>query len=127
MGDLILPPPPVMPPAPSPQQAPNGRDERGRFAPGMTGNPAGRPVVAAEIKKLAREYTLVAMKRLIKIIEDDNHPGQTHVAAISLLWDRGYGKPVQQIEAGGPGAFDDMDDEALQAYVAAKARKFIEG
>ncbi len=37
------------------------------------------------------------------------------------LLDRGFGKAVQPLEVGGPGAFDMLDDEAMDAQAEAIA------
>lgn len=98
-----------MPPAPT-------RDDKGRWLPGFAPNPRGRPAAMAELRKLARERTELGFWRLTKILEDDNQPGTTHVAAVSLLWSYGYGRPIQQVEIGKPGSFDEMDDIQLRQY-----------
>ena len=40
------------------------------------------------------------------------------MSAASALLDRGYGKPVQQVETGAPGDFASMSDEELDAAIA---------
>lgn len=126
-----LPPPPPqepfrLPPAPYQPHQDADRDEKGRWLPGgPSPNPKGRPVVLAELRKLARQHTTMAMDRLVEIIQDDKQLGATRVAAISLLLDRGYGKPVQPIETGAAGAFEEMDDSALDVYIRKKARELL--
>lgn len=83
--------------------------------------------MAAEVRKLARSYGPEAIDTLVALMRDKGELGTVRKAAADSLLDRAYGKAVQQIEAGGPGAFDDMDDDELRAYVASKALKFIEG
>lgn len=83
--------------------------------------------MAAEVRKLARSYGPEAIATLVELMRDKDELGTVRKAAADSLLDRAYGKAVQQIEAGGPGAFDDMTDDELSAYIALKARKFIEG
>lgn len=61
------------------------------------GSRKGRPNKAtADIKALAREYTLDAMKELARLSrEAESEPAR--VAAIKELFDRGYGKATQPI------------------------------
>ncbi len=119
--------PPVgitLPPPPSPKAT---RDERGRWLPGYGPNPRGRPVAFAQLKKDIQESTAFHLWRLQTIVEDDAQPGTTHIAAIQLLWAYGYGKPTQKVEVGGPGSFEQMDDDELRRYVRQQAVKMIEG
>jgi hypothetical protein len=129
---MILPPPPssitpagVLPSGGSTAARSDGRDANGRWLPGASANPRGRPVVMAELKKLAREQTPLGFWRLVKILEDDDQPGSVHVQAVQLLWSYGYGKPVQQVELGGPGAFEDMEEADLLTYVRVRAKTLL--
>lgn len=97
------------------------RDELGRWRAGRSGNPNGRPAAMAELRRLARGFTELGLWRLIKIIQDDEIAPQVQVQAVSLLFDRGYGRAVQPIEAGLPGDFENMEDTELRAYVKRKA------
>jgi hypothetical protein len=40
-----------------------------KFAPGVSGNPGGRPKVAKEVRKLAQDNALAAIKTLIALME----------------------------------------------------------
>ena len=67
------------------------------WSKGQSGNPSGRPKVAAEIQVLAREHTEDALKALVDIVNDDEvHPG-ARVSAATVLLDRGYGKAPQHL------------------------------
>lgn len=62
------------------------------------GRPKGVPNKATgEIKKIAQQYGLKAIKRLAKIIEDDNADVRAQIAAAKELLDRGYGKSPQAL------------------------------
>jgi hypothetical protein len=72
----------------------------GQFPPGMSGNPGGAPKGLAEVRDLARGYTVLAITTLARIAEK----GKTEtaqIAASTALLDRGWGKPTQ-ILAGDP-------------------------
>lgn len=70
---------------------------KGGKKPGA-GRPKGVPNKATgEIKKIAQQYGLKAIKRLAKIIEDDNADVRAQIAAAKELLDRGYGKSPQAL------------------------------
>lgn len=73
----------------SPGAAPVVRDVAGRWQPGYSGNPAGRPALLASVRALARRHTELAIAALAVIAAD---PGARIVAARELL-DRGHGRP----------------------------------
>ena len=79
------------------------------------------PEVKAEIKhelrELAREHTGAALEALVRICKMGDSES-ARVSAANALLDRGYGKPLQQIESGGPGEFGRMSDEELDAFLA---------
>jgi hypothetical protein len=79
------------------------------------------PPVSAEIKhelrELAREHTGAALDALVRICKMGESEA-ARVSAANALLDSGYGKPLQQIESGGPGQFSRMSDEELDAFLA---------
>ncbi|HEY6861691.1 MAG TPA: DUF5681 domain-containing protein [Pseudolabrys sp.] len=95
------------------------------FKKGQSGNPNGRPKIASEVKRLAREYSLDAVEALAEIMKDKEASSSARVAAAGELLDRGFGKSVQQVEMGGVGAFDSMDDSELDQFILEKAAEFV--
>jgi hypothetical protein len=71
------------------------------FAPGVSGNPGGRPKGVEEVQRLAREHTASAIQTLIGIAKGGKFPAAARVSAASVLLDRGWGKPVQPTEHSG--------------------------
>ena len=69
---------------------------RSAWGPGQSGNPGGRPKVAAEIRDLAREYGSKAIERLVALV-DSRNPAIALRAAEAVL-DRGYGRPLQAMK-----------------------------
>src|SRR5689334_2575247 len=76
------------------------RQAAGRFAPGTSGNRAGRPQrgksLAEVVRRGADARELVAI--LLSIARDPTEPAATRVAAIGQLCDRGWGKPLAAID-----------------------------
>lgn len=75
------------------------RDTKGKFAPGTSGNPNGRPKVAGKIRDLAREMTPEA----IEVLRDSMSPvmritePRIALEAAKVILAYAYGKPPQAI------------------------------
>src|SRR5204862_1251576 len=72
------------------------RGDRGKWLPGSSPNPGGRPRVVEDIRDLAREHTETAINALVHIAEKGKQES-ARVAAASALLDRGGGKPTQPL------------------------------
>jgi hypothetical protein len=93
---------------------PENRDETGRFRPGASGNPGGRPKDEHGIAELARGYGPEAIERLAKLMRDED--ARVSQAACVALLDRGYGRPKQAIDHG----IDATDDGVRQLVATAE-------
>ena len=62
------------------------------WKPGQSGNPGGRPKVAAEVRDLARQHGHEAIQRLVGLMHSSNEG--VAVRACEALLDRGYGRPL---------------------------------
>jgi hypothetical protein len=69
---------------------------------GRSGNPGGRPKGVLDVMQACRQHTADAVATLVRIMQHgESDPAR--VAAANSLLDRGWGKPVQSHEVGGPG------------------------
>jgi hypothetical protein len=71
--------------------ATQNRARSGRFLPGQSGNPGGRPKDEHRVAELARSYTLEAIDTLVELMRDGKDERVRGTAAQALL-DRGWGK-----------------------------------
>ena len=71
------------------------RKDNGRFAPGISGNPGGRPKLPAEMREIFQAKGPEAAEILVKHLR--NSDPRVSVAAAREILDRAYGKPVQSI------------------------------
>jgi hypothetical protein len=104
----------------------------GKFKPGQSGNPGGRPAGVKEVMDLARSYSTDAIEGLAAIAKDKEKPAQARVAAWNALLDRGYGKPAQSLEVTPGRPLDGLDDselattlEAIRAALASRDPKTV--
>jgi hypothetical protein len=87
----------------------------GSYKPGQTGNPGGRPKSVAEVRELARTYTVEAIETLVSIMRDTSVAPGSRVAAANNLLDRGHGKAPQTYEVEN---YDQMTDAELDRRIA---------
>jgi hypothetical protein len=87
-----------------------------KFAPGVSGNPGGRPKAVGEVRDLARQHTANVIKRLNKLSKFADTDA-ARVAACKELLDRAWGKAPQEIKA--DVSLSTLTDEQLQAKLKA--------
>ena len=75
------------------------RKRGGRFVKGQSGNPRGRPKADFSLADLARQHTEEGLQVLLKLMRNDDVAPNARIAAVGILFDRGYGKAPQTIEA----------------------------
>jgi hypothetical protein len=74
---------------------PQIRSSSGRFLPGQSANPGGRPTVATELRDAAQRYGPEALKHLVKWMRSPDPI--VSLTAIRLMLERGFGKPIQPV------------------------------
>lgn len=62
---------------------------------GQSGNPGGRPKIAADVREQARKHTKEALNRLVHWMRSDDP--QASIRAATAILDRGCGKPAQEV------------------------------
>lgn len=81
------------------------------FKPGQSGNPGGRPKgLAAEARRLG--------DRALKVVEEAlfDEDRKVQLAAANIVFDRGWGKPVQ-MTADLTNKLDDLSDAELDSAI----------
>lgn len=77
---------------------------RGRpIQKGQVLNPGGRPKIPEEFKQLAKENSLVALQKVIEILNNPKSKNSERLKAAEIIMDRAWGKPTQSTEISGPG------------------------
>lgn len=80
------------------EQDDNRRSPRlgnGRFVPGRSGNPGGRPKTIEEMQLKAREHTGEAFDALVQILRA-GEPIE-RIQAAKIILERAWGKPLQPL------------------------------
>jgi len=74
----------------------------GRFAPGHSGNPAGRPRETPEefaLLSKIRSLSDKAVKALESVLDDPDAPADAKIKAANIVIERQLGKPRQEIDS----------------------------
>jgi hypothetical protein len=96
----------------------NNPDGKGGFAKGQSGNPAGRPKRhIADLSREARQYAHLAVSTLVQICRKGLE--RNRLTAARELLDRGYGRPLQQLDVLAAGKkLSELNADELAAFEA---------
>lgn len=93
------------------------------WKPGQSGNPGGRSKIKVEIEQLARNAGPQAIAALVQALKDP----RLKVAAATAILERGFGKPVQTVNAN-VNILDELpDDDRRRIIGTLKAIAGVEG
>ena len=70
------------------------RLKNGRWRPGQSGNPGGRPAGVTEVREFALRYGVEAIECLVKEMREGD-TSHARIAAAKAILDRAVGKPTQ--------------------------------
>jgi hypothetical protein len=70
---------------------------KGCFKKGESGNPGGRPKLPADIREAFKARAPEALEVLTRCLQSDDD--RVAMMAAQAILDRGYGKPIQAIDA----------------------------
>ncbi len=68
-----------------------------KFEKGKSGNPGGRPKLAASIRDACLAQTEKNIETLISLRDDAKQPGNVRLGAVNAMLDRAIGKPPQAV------------------------------
>lgn len=74
------------------------RDSKGKFVPGTSGNPGGRPKMPDEFRELAQKNSIAALRKVIEIMNSPESKTSDILKSCELIIERAYGKPRQEHE-----------------------------
>jgi hypothetical protein len=77
---------------------PENRGVTGRFLPSVSGNPGGRPKGLAAMVQAETRAGAELVGFMLRVLRDQRQPTVLRMQAAQWLADRGFGKPVQQLE-----------------------------
>jgi hypothetical protein len=73
------------------------RRVKGKFAPGVSGNPGGVSEVRREMQELARLHSVEAIETAVRIMRTGKSE-TNRLVAVSIILDRAWGKAKQSVE-----------------------------
>ena len=79
---------------------PANRDKNGRFIKGYSGNSPGRPRTPQAFKDLAKEKSMLALRAVVAIVENEGSDPRDVIAGARLIIEYAYGKPQQDVSVG---------------------------
>ena len=82
----------------------------------FTASPTKKAI--ADVKAAAKECTEDAIKTLKSVMKDESKPAAARVGAAIAILDRGWGKPMQAVEAS-VSILDQMTDDEQKMLLAA--------
>ena len=98
------------------------RQPNGRYLPGVTGNPGGRPKVPMDVRSALEAGSLAAAQRLVELVNSEDE--RVALSASMAILDRVLGKPPASVEVTSAPA--EPDWERMQRAVASLTIEHLE-
>lgn len=99
------------------------RTKQGKFVPGSSGNPSGRPALLKQLRDLAREHTEASVAKIVMLMHNAESETVQLESAKELL-NRAWGRPEQFIDLG---VTVEHKSEMVERILALLQGKVIEG
>lgn len=99
------------------------RDAYGRFMPGVSGNPGGRPPGAYALREQVRAMAPELAKQLFALVLNDRACAGARVKATAVLLDRGFGRPGRAEPIPVSGDLSKLSDAELNEMILAEYEK----
>ncbi len=99
------------------------RDAYGRFMPGVSGNPGGRPRGAYALREQVRAMAPELAKQLFAIALNDRTAAGARVKATAVLLDRGFGRPARAEPIPVTDDLSQLSDAELNELIAAEEER----
>jgi len=74
------------------------KKKSGRFKPGESGNPSGRPKVPKEVKELLKARSVDAVNFIVSTMQDEKAKQDLRVKCAEIIIERAYGKATQIVD-----------------------------
>lgn len=92
---------------------PANKKNTGRFKPGVSGNPNGRPKIPQDIRDACRAASIEAINILLELMRSEDTNAGERIKAANTILNRAWGTPVASVEItgkeGGPIGFRFVD------------------
>ena len=80
---------------------PANKKNTGRFKPGVSGNPNGRPKIPQDIRDACRAASIEAINILLELMRSEDTNAGERIKAANTILNRAWGTPVQAVEVSG--------------------------
>jgi len=98
---------------------PANKEKTGKFKPGVSGNPSGRPKIPEDIKEACKAASIEAIDILLTLMRSEDTNAGERIKAATTILNRAWGTPAQSIELTGKdgGPIETMSVEKRKARI----------
>jgi hypothetical protein len=77
---------------------PANKKKTGKFKPGISGNPNGRPKIPEDIKDACKAASIEAISILLSLMRSEDTNAGERIKAATTILNRAWGTPAQSVE-----------------------------